>query len=31
VHIRRLREKIPLLEEAIETVPSLGYKLTDEE
>ncbi|MDC4227288.1 MAG: response regulator transcription factor [Candidatus Manganitrophus sp.] len=31
VHIRRLREKIPLLEAAIETVPSLGYKLTDEE
>ncbi len=31
VHIRRLREKIPLLTEAIETVPSLGYKLLDEE
>jgi len=30
VHIRRLREKIPLLTEAIETVPSLGYKLIDE-
>ncbi len=30
VHIRRLREKIPLLTDAIETVPSLGYKLTDE-
>ncbi|TAK07426.1 MAG: response regulator transcription factor [Candidatus Manganitrophaceae bacterium] len=31
VHIRRLREKIPLLTEAVETVPSLGYKLSDEE
>jgi two-component system alkaline phosphatase synthesis response regulator PhoP len=31
VHIRRLREKIPLLSDAIETVPSLGYKLIDEE
>ncbi len=31
VHIRRLREKIPLLAAAIETVPSLGYKLVDEE
>jgi two-component system alkaline phosphatase synthesis response regulator PhoP len=31
VHIRRLREKIPLLADAIETVPSLGYKLIDEE
>ncbi len=30
VHIRRLREKIPLLTDAIETVPSLGYKLIDE-
>jgi len=30
VHIRRLREKIPLLSKAIETVPSLGYKLADE-
>lgn len=30
VHIRRLREKIPLLTAAIETVPSLGYKLIDE-
>lgn len=30
VHIRRLREKIPLLADAIETVPSLGYKLIDE-
>jgi len=29
VHIRRLREKIPLLAEAIETLPSLGYKLID--
>jgi DNA-binding response OmpR family regulator len=31
VHIRRLREKIPLLAEAVETVPSLGYKLIDED
>ncbi|NKE73245.1 response regulator transcription factor [Candidatus Manganitrophus noduliformans] len=31
VHVRRLREKIPLLTDAIETVPSLGYKLVDEE
>jgi DNA-binding response OmpR family regulator len=30
VHIRRLREKIPLLLKSIETVPSVGYKLTDE-
>lgn len=30
VHIRRLREKIPFLSAAIETIPSLGYKLTDE-
>ncbi len=30
VHIRRLREKIPLLADAIETIPSLGYKLIDE-
>ncbi len=29
VHIRRLREKIPLLEDAIITVKSLGYKLKD--
>lgn len=29
VHIRRLREKIPLLSTAIETVPSLGYKLAN--
>jgi DNA-binding response OmpR family regulator len=31
VHIRRLREKIPFLSKAIETLPSLGYKLTDEQ
>lgn len=31
VHIRRLRGKIPLLTEAIETVPMLGYKLVDED
>ena len=29
VHIRRLREKLPLLAEAIETVKQFGYKLTD--
>jgi len=31
VHIRRLREKIPLLSKAIVTVMSYGYKLIDEE
>ena len=31
VHIRRLREKIPFLSEAIVTVKSYGYKLRDEE
>jgi two-component system alkaline phosphatase synthesis response regulator PhoP len=30
VHIRRLREKIPVLSEAIQTVKSLGYKIKDE-
>lgn len=30
VHIRRLREKIPILSDAIETIPSLGYKLADD-
>jgi len=29
VHIRRLREKIPLLADAIETVKQFGYKLVD--
>jgi two-component system alkaline phosphatase synthesis response regulator PhoP len=29
VHVRRLREKIPLLTEAIITVKTLGYKLKD--
>lgn len=29
VHIRRLREKIPVLSEAVLTVKSLGYKLKD--
>jgi DNA-binding response OmpR family regulator len=29
VHIRRLREKLPQLSEAIETVKQFGYKLTD--
>jgi two-component system, OmpR family, alkaline phosphatase synthesis response regulator PhoP len=27
VHVRRLREKIPVLAEAIETVKQFGYKL----
>jgi DNA-binding response OmpR family regulator len=27
VHIRRLRQKVPLLEEAILSIKSLGYKL----
>lgn len=31
VHVRRLREKIPLLAEAIETVKSFGYKLVDKD
>jgi DNA-binding response OmpR family regulator len=31
VHIRRLREKIPFLSEAIETVMSYGYKLKERE
>ncbi|MHB8483362.1 MAG: response regulator [Nitrospiria bacterium] len=31
VHIGRIREKIPLLSEAIVTVKSLGYKIKDEE
>ncbi len=29
VHVRRLREKIPLLEQAIETVKQFGYKLAE--
>jgi DNA-binding response OmpR family regulator len=29
VHIRRLREKVPLLAEAIETVKQFGYKLVE--
>jgi len=29
VHIRRLREKIPQLADAIETVKQFGYKLSD--
>ena len=29
VHIRRLKLKIPLLDDAIISVKSLGYKLTD--
>jgi DNA-binding response OmpR family regulator len=31
VHIRRLRQKLPLLEEAILSIKSLGYKLQDGE
>jgi DNA-binding response OmpR family regulator len=31
VHVRRLREKLPVLAEAIETVKQFGYKLLDEE
>jgi two-component system, OmpR family, alkaline phosphatase synthesis response regulator PhoP len=27
VHIRRLREKLPVLNEAIETIKQFGYKL----
>jgi two-component system alkaline phosphatase synthesis response regulator PhoP len=30
VHIRRLREKLPVLTDAIETVKQFGYKLRDE-
>jgi DNA-binding response OmpR family regulator len=30
VHIRRLREKIPVLEQAIQTVKQFGYRLEDE-
>jgi DNA-binding response OmpR family regulator len=29
VHIRRLREKIPLLEQSIQTIKQFGYKLDD--
>ena len=29
VHVRRLREKLPFLEEALVTVQQFGYKLTD--
>jgi DNA-binding response OmpR family regulator len=31
VHVRRLKQKLPLLEEAIVTIKSLGYKLRDDE
>ena len=31
VHVRRLREKLPLLAEAIETVKQFGYKLADQD
>ena len=30
VHVRRLREKLPPLEEALVTVKQFGYKLLDE-
>jgi DNA-binding response OmpR family regulator len=30
VHIRRLREKVPVLTDAIETIKQFGYKLVDE-
>ena len=29
VHIRRLREKVPVLTNAIETIKQFGYKLVD--
>ena len=29
VHVRRLREKLPLLAEALVTVKQFGYKLVD--
>jgi DNA-binding response OmpR family regulator len=29
VHVRRLREKIPLLDDALETVKQFGYRLTE--
>ena len=29
VHIRRLREKVPVLTDAIETIKQFGYKLAD--
>ena len=29
VHVRRLREKLPVLADAIVTVPQFGYKLGD--
>ncbi len=30
VHVRRLREKLPLLTEALVTVKQFGYKLADQ-
>jgi DNA-binding response OmpR family regulator len=30
VHVRRLREKLPVLADAIETIKQFGYKLADE-
>ena len=30
VHIRRLREKVPVLTDAIETIKQFGYKLVDD-
>ena len=29
VHVRRLREKLPLMADAIVTVPQFGYKLRE--
>jgi two-component system alkaline phosphatase synthesis response regulator PhoP len=29
VHVRRLREKLPVLADAIETIKQFGYKLAD--
>ena len=30
VHVRRLREKLPVLADAIETIKQFGYKLADQ-
>jgi DNA-binding response OmpR family regulator len=30
VHVRRLKQKIPLLDDAIVSVKSLGYKLKEQ-
>jgi len=31
VHVRRLKQKLPLLSDAITAIKSLGYKLRDEQ